>query len=831
MLQVFDAKDNPIAGQRIHYQVTSGQGAVQLDTVLTNESGVARGRWILGPEPGEHTLEARIVDRLGQLRRIIAIFRAKAVRPAPTDQAAAIEIVAGQGQSATVGTVLPDPLVVRVLSASGTPVTGQVISYQVSAGGGRVEAIEGVSDEAGTARVRWTLGSEPGKNALEARLLEKASGRVMEAVTFTAEGMPAATNPPPAIAVGECSNPQAGWIWCDDFEQDRLAQYFEYKAANGSFLRTAGVGVDGSHGMRARWGAAGQASAGSLHLAFGKTPDSYVRPVDSGATRYREVYWRLYVRYPKDWAGGGGFKLSRAQSLASNAWAQAMVAPVWSGSSEVGRNHLVIDPVSGTSEQGALQATGYGDEPNLRYLGSARSKTPIFSDSQLGEWRCVEAHVRLNDPGQSNGTFNLWIDGALEAERSGLNWVGSYSDYGINTVFVENYWNDGAPRAQERYFDNFVVSTRPIGCGSSPSSPPAPEPPPVVGSVAVLPSQPALKVGESVGLTAWVYDADGKELSGKTVTWASSNTSVARVVSTGAKTASVEGVEAGTATVTAEVEGKSRAIAVTVSRAEPPPPSGAKPWLEIDFNKYATTAALLADTNNQGGPFYSDKEVSRISLDTSTGYGSSTKSMRYTWPDRTSQGGTERNGRCGDYTIGRNVAFPHAATEVWVEVVAKFSENFTTRAPATWGCTSNPDYKFIFGLVTSNDSRNESRYGLYNGVYGTEWHAGRPGIPEDTYNPKRGFMAGEPLNWDGKWHRYRFHWKISSPNKSDGIFRLWIDDKLVVEDTAVMTTNIYGVPTVGILGLALGRNMNQGPGHVQHLWWGAVRAWNVNPGW
>jgi hypothetical protein len=42
--------------------------------------------------------------------------------------------------------------------------------------------------------------------------------------------------------------------------------------------------------------------------------------------------------------------------------------------------------------------------------------------------------------------------------------MGSYRDYGINVVSIENYWNDGAPQAQERYFDNVVVSTQRIGC-------------------------------------------------------------------------------------------------------------------------------------------------------------------------------------------------------------------------------------------------------------------------------------------------------------------------------------------------------------------------------
>ena len=60
--------------------------------------------------------------------------------------------------------------------------------------------------------------------------------------------------------------------------------------------------------------------------------------------------------------------------------------------------------------------------------------------------------------------FELWINDGLEARLEGLNWQGAFSDFGINTIFLENYWNEGAPQSQERYFDNFVVSTQRIGC-------------------------------------------------------------------------------------------------------------------------------------------------------------------------------------------------------------------------------------------------------------------------------------------------------------------------------------------------------------------------------
>ena len=204
---------------------------------------------------------------------------------------------------------------------------------------------------------------------------------------------------------------------------------------------------------------------GSLKLAFGRTPQPYFRPVDAGTETYREVYWRLYVRYPTDWQGGGGDKLSRATSFPSEgSWAQSMIAHVWSGGNSTTWDYLVLDPASGTDTAGTLRTTTYNDFSNLRWLGSARGSTALFAPAALGRWHCVEAHARLNDAGTSNGQFELWIDGQLDAHREGLNWIGRLAGYGINAVFIENYWNAGAPVVEARYLDNLVVSTQRIGC-------------------------------------------------------------------------------------------------------------------------------------------------------------------------------------------------------------------------------------------------------------------------------------------------------------------------------------------------------------------------------
>ena len=217
--------------------------------------------------------------------------------------------------------------------------------------------------------------------------------------------------------------------------------------------------------MRARW-KAGQVDAGFLHLAIGKTPQNYMRPADAGTAKYRELYWRLYLRLQPGWVGGGGDKLSRAFVFASpDSWAQAMIAHVWSGTSESPSGaYLVLDHARGTNATGTLVTNKYNDFEHFYWLGGARGQRAIFTGADIGRWHCIETKVRLNDRGQSNGALSLWIDDVLDAERTGLNFLGNFSEYGINAVYLENYWNTGSPKAQERYFDNFVVSTQRIGC-------------------------------------------------------------------------------------------------------------------------------------------------------------------------------------------------------------------------------------------------------------------------------------------------------------------------------------------------------------------------------
>src|SRR2546425_1970437 len=110
-----------------------------------------------------------------------------------------------------------------------------------------------------------------------------------------------------------------------------------------------------------------------------------------------------------------------------------------------------------------------------------------------------------------------------------------------------------------------------------------------VASVTVSPATASVQVGQTVPLTATVKDASGNTLTGRTVTWTTSNASVATVSASGL----VSGVAAGAATITATSEGHSGTAAITVT----PPAGGAVNhvfWVLEENTDYAsvTTSSM-----------------------------------------------------------------------------------------------------------------------------------------------------------------------------------------------------------------------------------------------
>ncbi|MBM3215038.1 hypothetical protein FJZ36_09010 [Candidatus Poribacteria bacterium] len=238
-------------------------------------------------------------------------------------------------------------------------------------------------------------------------------------------------------------------IWYDDFDGPVPA----YGESQGDLSEAEAFGGEG-RSMLSLY-ESGSRGIGNRKVFFGDAPLSNV--VQRGRV-FTDVYWRIYVKYPAKWIGGGPAKLSRATSLASPNWSQAMIAHVWTSG-----DALTLDPASGVRD-GEVVTRKYNDFERLRWLGNRPASGFQMTDpSETGRWVCVEARAKLNTPGIADGENQLWIDGILAAERTGLDWRGSYSGHGINAVFLETYWNEGSPVAQSRWIDSFVIATEPIG--------------------------------------------------------------------------------------------------------------------------------------------------------------------------------------------------------------------------------------------------------------------------------------------------------------------------------------------------------------------------------
>jgi uncharacterized protein YjdB len=142
-----------------------------------------------------------------------------------------------------------------------------------------------------------------------------------------------------------------------------------------------------------------------------------------------------------------------------------------------------------------------------------------------------------------------------------------------------------------------VVSASSEGqSGSSTITVSAPAPIPVA-TVSVSPASSTLQIGGTVQLAAVTRDANNNVLTGRTVTWSSSNSNVSSVSQSGLVTA----LAAGNATITALSETKIATSAITVSAPAPVPVGSVTVSPASTSVQLGSTAQLSAVTRDASG--------------------------------------------------------------------------------------------------------------------------------------------------------------------------------------------------------------------------------------
>ena len=129
-----------------------------------------------------------------------------------------------------------------------------------------------------------------------------------------------------------------------------------------------------------------------------------------------------------------------------------------------------------------------------------------------------------------------------------------------------------------------------------------------VESVSIAPSSASLVIGSTVQLSATTKDASGNTLTGRTVTWSTSDASIASVDANGLVTAHATG----TATITATSETKSATAQVTVTQAPVATVAVSPAGVRMALNG---TTQLTATTSDASGRVLTGRAVTWSSSD------------------------------------------------------------------------------------------------------------------------------------------------------------------------------------------------------------------------
>ena len=176
-VRVTDSRGEVVPGADVLFSFVDGVGVPTPASARTNPDGEASTTVTLGSVAGRHTGTA-------QVQSAPAVSAEFTVIALPAD-ANGIRMLSGDNQSATVGSVLSQPLVVVVTDANDNPIPGITIQWTAE-GGGSVSAPSSVTDASGQASVTRTLGGTAGPQTTTADAGPIAGSPVIFTHTATA---------------------------------------------------------------------------------------------------------------------------------------------------------------------------------------------------------------------------------------------------------------------------------------------------------------------------------------------------------------------------------------------------------------------------------------------------------------------------------------------------------------------------------------------------------------------------------------------------------------------------------------------------------------------
>jgi uncharacterized protein YjdB len=308
---------------------------------------------------------------------------------------------------------------------------------------------------------------------------------------------------------------------------------------------------------------------------------------------------------------------------------------------------------------------------------------------------------------------------------------------------------------------------------------------PVVTSITVAPATATSNVGATLALVATVKDQNSNVLTGKLITWASSNTSIATVDANGTTT----GIAPGTVTFTATVAGISGASTVTEvavvqqpSSLYPNQPSGLTRFAELNFNALPGVAGSLGTLL---GNYYTlvspASHMAIISDPTAPQSPSSVLQVDFqvgTQPGSAAASGYREFGGWDGAGVLSNTEYSEYYESTWFKIP---TPDFETQEVGVkmlgyWGVGNNNQpsatgtgptqmYSIMRGSGTGTTIMSSWNLDMYTDGVSTR------ALPQNM-NLSTKITAGS-------WHHFETYMKLNTVGQSNGIWKWWLDGVLI----------------------------------------------------
>ncbi len=170
VVEVLNANNQPVAGEKVFWQVAFGFGVtLASDSSVTDANGRASMNFTFGNQPTTAVIDARLGSGDG-------------VRFQVSSTLGGLRLISGDAQLGVIGSQ-GDPLVFQLSDDNGQAVVGQTVTFAVAEGAATLLNTSEITDAQGRASARFRFGATPGQSRIQA-----AAGNATAFATVNALG-------------------------------------------------------------------------------------------------------------------------------------------------------------------------------------------------------------------------------------------------------------------------------------------------------------------------------------------------------------------------------------------------------------------------------------------------------------------------------------------------------------------------------------------------------------------------------------------------------------------------------------------------------------------